>query len=154
MYVALTVRSMKADHLPSKPSEEKQAFAQRLRQAMLAAGYIDKPAVLEREFNTRYWGKAMTLHGVRRWLRGETLPTQEKMRTLAEWLKVPLQELQHGLDRGHRVEPIRARWDSGIGYQDREIFEAFLKLPVPQRKVVREVILAFSHAYPKTTSER
>ena len=32
---------------------------------------------LEREFNTRYWGKPMTLHGVRRWLRGETLPTHE-----------------------------------------------------------------------------
>ncbi len=117
---------------------------------MLAAGYDDKPAVLEREFNTRHWGKAMTLHGVRRWLRGETLPTQEKMRTLSEWLKVPLQQFQYGSsERVHRVESPRSSWDSGIGYQDREIFEAFLKLPVPQRKIVREVILAFTQACTK-----
>lgn len=38
------------------------------------------------------------------------------------------------------------RWDEGIGYQEREVFEAFLKLPVAQRKVVREVILAFVKA--------
>lgn len=33
-----------------------------------------------------------------------------------------------------------------IGYQEREIFELFLKLPVPQRKVAREVILALARA--------
>jgi transcriptional regulator with XRE-family HTH domain len=127
------------------PSREKLAFAKRLSQAMLAAGYDDKPAVLEREFNTRHWGKPMTLHGVRRWLRGETLPSQDKLRTLAEWLKLDPQDLQFG--QNHRVASPAARWDPGIGYQDREIFEAFLKLPVPQRKVVREVILAFVEAH-------
>jgi len=45
-------------------------FATRLREAMEAAGFVAKPAVLEREFNLRYWGKPITLHGVRRWLRG------------------------------------------------------------------------------------
>lgn len=113
---------------------------------MLAAGYDDKPAVLEREFNTRHWGKPMTLHGVRRWLRGETLPSQDKLRTLAEWLRLTPQELQFGRDPVHRVESSRNRWDADLGYQDRELFEAFLKLPVPQRKVVREVILAFTLA--------
>ena len=62
----------------------KTQFADRLREAMTAAGYEPKPAVLEREFNTRYWGPPMTLHGVRRWLRGETLPSQEKLLVLAE----------------------------------------------------------------------
>ena len=38
----------------------------------------------------------------------------------------------------------RKRWDEGIGYQEREIFELFLKLPVPQRKVAREVIMALA----------
>ena len=42
--------------------------------------------------------------------------------------------------------PNKKRWDEGIGYQEREVFEAFLKLPVAQRKVVREVILAFVKA--------
>ena len=102
----------------------KAQFADRLRVAMKAAGYDPKPAVLEREFNTRYWGKPMTLHGVRRWLRGETLPTHEKLLVLAEWLSVPPQQLNFGDEIQRKVEQRRARWDSGIGYQDRDIFEA------------------------------
>ena len=42
---------------------------------MKTSGSKAKPAVLEREFIDRYWGKPLTLHGVRSWLRGETLPT-------------------------------------------------------------------------------
>ena len=125
----------------------KELFAQRLREAMVAAGYEAKPAVLEREFNTRYWGKPMTLHGVRRWLRGETLPTHEKLLVLAEWLAIAPQQLNYGDEIQRKLEQRRARWDSGIGYQDRDIFEAFLKLPVPQRKLIREVILTFAKAH-------
>ena len=114
---------------------------------MTAAGYEPRPAVLEREFNTRYWGKPMTLHGVRRWLRGETLPTHEKLLVLAEWLGVPPQQLNFGDENQRKVEQRRARWDSGIGYQDRDVFEAFLKLPIPQRKLIREVILTFAKVH-------
>ena len=56
----------------------KQNFAQRLIKAMMALGLEPKPAVLERQFNLHYSGEPMTLHGVRRWLRGETLPNQDK----------------------------------------------------------------------------
>jgi len=134
----------------------KNLFADRLRDAMKAAGFDPKPAVLEREFNTRYWGKPMTLHGVRRWLRGETLPTHEKLLVLAEWLAVSPQQLGFGDEVQRKVEARRARWDSGIGYQDRDIFEAFLKLPVPQRKLIREVILTFAkvHAIADTPDAR
>ena len=125
----------------------KNMFANRLRDAMKAAGYEPKPAVLERELNTRYWGKPMTLHGVRRWLRGETLPTHEKLLVLAEWLGVPPQQLNFGDEIQRKVEQRRSRWDSGIGYQDRDIFEAFLKLPIPQRKLIREVILTFAKVH-------
>ncbi|NDP40694.1 MAG: XRE family transcriptional regulator [Rhodoferax sp.] len=128
----------------------KKLFAERLRDAMVAAGYEAKPAVLEREFNTRYWGKPMTLHGVRRWLRGETLPTHEKLLVLAEWLAIAPQQLNYGEEIQRKVESRRARWDSGIGYQDRDIFEAFLKLPVPQRKLIREIILTFAKVHSAT----
>lgn len=127
--------------------DTKKNFAKRLSEAMKSAGYEPLPAVLEREFNQRYWGKGMTLHGVRRWLRGETLPTQDKLLALAEWLRVPPQQLRYGVEVEQRIQQQRKRWDEEIGYQEREIFEEFLRLPIPQRKVVREVILAFSRAY-------
>ncbi len=128
-------------------SDDKKLFADRLREAMQAAGYEPKPAVLEREFNTRFWGKPMTLHGVRRWLRGETLPTHEKLLVLASWLGVTPQHLNYGDEIQHKVLERRARWDSGIGYEDRDIFEAFLKLPIPQRRVIREIILTFAKVH-------
>lgn len=121
-------------------------FAERLRAAMAAAGYEAKPSVLEREFNLHYMGKPMTLHGVRRWLLGESLPRQDKLEALALWLGVTPQTLRYGTEIEDQVRAKQKRWDEGIGYQEREVFEAFLKLPVAQRKVVREVILAFVKA--------
>jgi transcriptional regulator with XRE-family HTH domain len=115
---------------------------------MKAAGYEARPSVLEREFNLRYWVEPMTLHGVRRWLRGEVIPPHDKIVALADWLRVTPQELGFGKEIEDRVLKVRRRWDEGVGYQERDIFEAFLKLPTPQRKLVREVIIAFSRAYP------
>jgi hypothetical protein len=128
-----------------------EKFAKRLRDAMQAAGYEARPAVLEREFNQRYWGKPMTLHGVRRWLLGESLPRQDKVLVLAEWLRIPPQQLRYGVEVEKRIQQQRAHWDEGLGYQEREMFEAFLALPAPQRKVVREVIQTFAKAFPAQT---
>lgn len=38
----------------------------------------------------------------------------------------------------------RKRWDEGLGFQEREMFAAFLSLPAPQRKAVREIILGLA----------
>ena len=124
----------------------KQNFAKRLMDAMIALNLEPKPAVLERQFNLHYSGEPMTLHGVRRWLRGETLPAQDKLIALAEWLRIPPDELRYGAEIKTEIIQARERWDEAISYQEREVFEAFLNLPAPQRKVVREVIIAFAKA--------
>ncbi len=135
--------------------EAKAQFAQRLRQAMEAAGYEPKPSVLEREFNTRHWGKPMTLHGVRRWLQGETIPNHKKLTTLAEWLRVPVQALGYGEALHREREPQRpGPGHVGLGYQDRELFETYLRLPVPKRRLVRDVILAIARAHAAEEAER
>lgn len=134
----------------------KAEFAKRLHKALETAGIPAKPAVLEREFNQRYWGKPITLYGVRRWLRGESFPAHDKLLCLSEWLGVEPQTLRYGEEIPKAVRARRKRWDEGIGYQEREIFELFLKLPVPQRKVAREVIMALARAEgvlpPRTSS--
>lgn len=121
-------------------------FAKRLLAAFENAGIPARPAVIEREFNQRYWGKPITLHAVRYWLRGESVPTHDKLLCLAEWLGVEPQTLRYGDEVPKAVRERRKTWDEGIGYQEREIFELFLKLPVPQRKVAREVIVALAKA--------
>lgn len=124
-------------------NEAKIKFAERLQDAMRRAGYEPRPAVLEREFNLRSWGRTVTLHGVRRWLRGETYPSEDKVLVLAEWLKVPPQYLRFGTDVDNRINEYEQRWQD-LNYLERETIDAFLCLPASQRKIVREVIFAFS----------
>jgi hypothetical protein len=126
---------------------EKNAFADRLRAAMTQAGYPIRPIVLEREFNTRYWGKSVTLQAVRRWLRGEAIPAQDKLQVLAEWLKIEPDVLRFGTSVRASVQQHQKRWSEGIGHLEQETFDAFLQLPAPQRKIIREVILTFAKVY-------
>ena len=135
-------------------NQAKVEFARRLHAALESAGVPPKPSVIEREFNQRYWGKPITLHAVRLWLRGETMPTHDRLLCLAKWLGVEPQTLRDGTEISGIVRERRQRWDEGIGYQEREIFELFLRLPVPARKVAREVILALGRSHgllPLTT---
>lgn len=113
---------------------------------MLAAGLEARPGVLEKQFNAHYWGKSVTFQAVSRWLRGEAIPGQDKLQTLAGILKIEPEVLRFGDEVRNSVREQRQRWEDGVGYLERETFEAFLKLPVPQRKIVREVILAFAKA--------
>ena len=124
---------------------EKALFAERLRRAMVGAGYEPKAAVLERGFNQHFYGEPMTLHGVARWLKGETVPPYAKVVALAKWLKVPVENL-YGAGGRHTAEESRPKFGPEIGYQERELFDAFLNLSAPNRRVVREIIMAFTKA--------
>lgn len=126
----------------------KQQFAKRLREAMVKAGYKPEAAVLERNFNLNYYGKPITLHGVRKWLIGESIPPYDKIIALATMLRITPEKLTFDLEINKKVKEERARWDEGIGYQEREVFEAYLTLPIAQRKIVREVIQTFAKAFP------
>jgi hypothetical protein len=53
---------------------------------------------LARDFNIRFAGSPITVHAARKWLVGEAIPTQDKMRTLADWLRVPVDWLRFGGD--------------------------------------------------------
>ena len=127
--------------------DQKLEFAERLRAAMLAAGLDARPGVLLNLFNTHYWGRSVSFQAVSRWLRGESIPSQEKLQVLAEWLKIEPQVLRFGDQVARSVREHRQRWDEGVGYLERETFDAFLQLPAPQRKLIREVILTFAKVH-------
>jgi len=76
---------------------EREGFSERLQQALRDARYSpDSPTQLAREFNIRFNGRPITVHAARKWLVGEAIPTQEKLRTLAQWLGVPAEWLRFG----------------------------------------------------------
>ena len=125
----------------------KLEFAQRLRDAMVAAGLEARPGVLMNQFNANYWGRSVSFQAVSRWLRGEAIPEQDKLLVLAGMLKIEPEVLRFGEAVRKSVQQHRQRWDEGIGYLERETFDAFLQLPAPQRKLIREVILTFAKVH-------
>ena len=126
---------------------EKQEFSERLRAAMHALRFAPSAAVLEREFNLRWSGNPIRRQAAWKWLNGEAIPTQDKLQELARWLKVEPHHLRFGEHALRHLRSEQKRWDEGVGYLERETFDAFLQLPAPQRKLIREVILTFAKVH-------
>ena len=119
-------------------------FAERLRRLMEAEGYEPRPAVLEREFNERFWGKSITFQTASSWLRGAAIPTQDKLEVLAEWLKVEPQVLRYGDKAAKGIRDARAAWPGGLPAPDRAAIEAYLALPRAKKKLVRDLVQALA----------
>ena len=126
---------------------EKIEFSNRLRQAMTDAGYAASPSVLEHGFNLRWYGRSISNQAAWSWLNSKAIPTQDKIQVLAEWFKVEPEVLRFGNAVRKSVQTHRQRWDEGVGHLERETFDAFLQLPAPQRKLIREVILTFAKVH-------
>ena len=78
-------------------TNEREGFSERLQKALKNAHYSpDSPTRLAREFNIRFEGRPITVHAARKWLVGEAIPTQEKLRMIAQWLGVPAEWLRFG----------------------------------------------------------
>ncbi|MDG6896004.1 hypothetical protein [Volucribacter amazonae] len=133
--------------------DEKKNFSIKLKDLLQKRGYEPTAATLEREFNLRHYGKPIGLHAMARWLRGEVIPTNERLKTLADWLDVDLRELVSD-ERVQRINLSEQRqdsedtfWHTQASYDDQRLFKIFLNLPREQRKTVREVIIAMHKAY-------
>jgi len=126
--------------------DQKLEFSERLQAAMRSAGLEPRPAVLLNLFNTNYWGRSVTFQAVSRWLKGESIPAQDKLLVLASALNVEPEVLRFGNAVRESIQQRERRWDEGVGYLERETFDAFLQLPAAQRKIIREVILTFAKA--------
>ena len=125
---------------------EKIEFTERLRAAMIQAGYVVSPSVLEHEFNLRWPGKSISNQAAWGWLNNRSIPTQDKLQVLAEWLKVEPDVLRFGTAVRLSVRQHQKRWEEGVSHVERETFDAFLQLSASQRKIIREVIFTFAKA--------
>lgn len=96
-------------------NDEKQGFSRRLRESLRRAEADGGgAAALAREFNLRYDGTPVTVQAVRKWVSGKSLPSQDKIRALALWLKVSPQWLRYGEGEG---APARALRQEAAGYR-------------------------------------
>ena len=126
---------------------EQRDFSERLRQAIVNAGHEARPVVVENHFNRNWHGRPISTQTAWSWLNGKSIPTQDKLQVLATWLKVEPHALRFGVQVALAAQEYRQRWHNELTYQERETVDAYLQLPAPQRKVVREVILTFAKVH-------
>lgn len=123
-----------------KPSTERSAFSTRLQQALRNANHpASHPTYLSREFNFRFSGSPVTVHAARKWLVGESIPTQDKLRALSNWLGVTAEWLRFGgaedsLEIGAvKTEPVRESAQS-------KMLGDFMALDEHHRQIVQDFI--------------
>lgn len=123
-------------------SDEREAFSRRLKEALKAAGNrTDSPTTLARAFNRRYPGQPVSVYAARKWLYGEAIPGQDKLRILAEWLGRSTEWLRYG-------GPASSDMPREIATMtlDYELMRAIAALTEPHQAVVRDLVRALGRA--------
>ena len=122
----------------AKISNERESFSLRLQQSLRNAHHApDSPTGLSRDFNARFAGRPVTVHAARKWLVGESIPTQDKMRTLADWLGVPVDWLRYG---GGEHDPDNVADNPRFQSDDLKLVSDLQLLNPQDRQIVREFV--------------
>jgi transcriptional regulator with XRE-family HTH domain len=142
-FIFMSTKHVQSDNIAE---HERRAFSSRLHEVLIKSSYSpDSPTQLAREFNVRYAGRSITVHASRKWLMGEAIPTQEKLRVLAQWLGVTAEWLRFG---GKTVDaaadrPNDAHW---INPRDLAILENLQRLDDKHRDIVHTLVRQLVHA--------
>lgn len=82
----------------------------------------------------------------RNWLLGKSIPTQDKLRVLADWLHVNPDELRYGtLTSAFKVQDSASDM-AVLTMQDRDMLARYITLPLEDRKTVCDVVAALAVA--------
>lgn len=116
-------------------------FGARLIQTIEAAGYATGATAVTREFNMRSGAAPITVHGVRKWLQGESLPSQDRLVILAKWLNVEPQWLRFG--QGTMIA--KGDKDSrSLSHADRVMLQDYRALSPEHQAMVRGFVAILS----------
>ena len=113
--------------------QERSAFAQRLQSALVAADVPVSATLVQQEFNARSGQPAITAHAARKWLMGESIPTQERIRVLAAWLGVTASWLRFGDITAEQVS-------IKLSAQEQLLIKNYRKLGTQERRQVLALI--------------
>ena len=136
-------------------TNERESFSERLQQALKNAHYSpDSPTRLAREFNIRFEGRPITVHAARKWLVGEAIPTQEKLRMIAQWLGVPADWLRFG--SGEQTAGNEAGGNSAARFEsaDVKLIADLQRLDEHHRQLAREFIRMLVRMHHQKTDQK
>lgn len=124
------------------PTSEQEQFSQRFQQALDDAGYQNESAArITQRFCRQYPEHAVSVYAVRKWLKGEAIPTQGKIQALATWLGVDAAWLRFDGDYSAGDSPKRA--EAPISDAERQLLFAYRQLDPDERGLVERLIALF-----------
>jgi transcriptional regulator with XRE-family HTH domain len=129
--------------------DEKAAFAERLKLAMRRAPEKLKGATdLARGFNLRHYGaEPVSTQTAHKWLSGRTIPTNDKLQTLAEWFSVEVHWLHYGPPPGGAQQstpkPVAPGEKYPLSPETLELASKIESLDPHRRYLVQELIAQF-----------
>ncbi|WP_027467662.1 transcriptional regulator [Deefgea rivuli] len=126
-------------------SNDKIAFSVRLKQALeRSSRTVETGTQLAIQFNLRYLGESISQQTAHKWLNAQSIPTDDKIRVLANWLDVPFQWLRNGdsEERLIRLEPL----NNPVMLSDEEIrhIQKLRVLPEYQRVLIEKLLTEFA----------
>lgn len=127
-------------------AEEKAAFSERLKFAMKRAPEKLKGGTdLALHFNLRHRGEhPVSPQTAHKWLSGRTIPTDDKLRTLAEWFKVDVHWLHYGPGTASATpKPVRRDEKYPLSPETLELASKIEALNPHHRYLVQELIAQF-----------
>lgn len=122
-------------------------FAKRLAEALAFAGLDDSPTTLARHFNLHSEGNVITMHGARRWLLGESIPTQHHLNSLAKMLGVSSAWLLLGQGTMLSGDDYTSRH---IG-DEKEVMHTYLSLSDAERELVWNLMCMLTRGARRAT---
>ena len=117
-----------------QPAElERAQFAQRVNTALAARDMPASATALQRTFNERYPELAISVHAARKWVMGESIPTQARLRVLADVLQVSATWLRFG-------EEVAVSKNKSLSVQEHMLVQQFRRLSDTQRTHVLALV--------------
>lgn len=130
---------------PPMAQAERKEFSDRLNKALKEAGYRSSPTELANLFNVRYTGHAVTVHAARKWLVGESIPTQDKLRVLAEMLDVSAVWLRFG--EAEEKSDAKPTAESRMSPGDARVLADLQSLDATAQRIARDFIRMLSRTH-------
>lgn len=132
---------------------EREKFSARLTEALANANIPRTVANMVAEYNHRAGASRVTPYAVRKWLSGEAIPTQEKIRILSNWLGVTSSWLRFGLEGDARFQ-LNGADIPATSSADRSLLDDFNRLAEDERGLVLDLIDAMAQMRRKPTSQQ
>ncbi len=122
-----------------QPAEPEQAqFAERLAAALAARGMPASATVLQRAFNVQNPELAISVHAARKWLMGEAIPAQARLRNLAAVLGVSATWLRFG-------DEAAVKGGKPLSAQEHMLIQHFRSLPAAQQTHLLALVQSMSN---------